>query len=171
MARPGWHLVMIGPVVKVDPNSLPKQPNIHYLGAKSYKELPSYLAGWDAAMLPFAKNDSTRFISPTKTPEYLAGGKPVISTPIRDVVRPYGERGLVWIAEDSTAFVQAGDAALAMNGNRENWLSQVDEFLAENSWDLTWSKMRHLIQTMIRTRNETGVGRATGTAPVFAAGD
>ena len=92
---------MIGPVVKIDPESLPKHPNIHYLGSKKYDELPDYLAGWDIALLLFARNESTRFISPTKTPEYLAAGKPVISTSIRDVVRPYGELKLVEIADTS----------------------------------------------------------------------
>ena len=91
--RPDWHFVMIGPVVKINPDSLPKHPNIHYLGPKKYDELPDYLADWDIALLLFARNESTRFISPTKTPEYLAAGKPVISTSIRDVVRPYGGSG------------------------------------------------------------------------------
>jgi len=87
-ARPDWHLVIIGPVVKIDPAILPHRQNIHYLGPKTYKDLPAYIAGWDA-LLPFARNSSTRFISPTKTPEYLAAGKPVVSTSICDVVRPY----------------------------------------------------------------------------------
>lgn len=170
-ARPDWHLVMIGPVVKVDAGSLPQRPNIHYLGGKSYKDLPSYLGGWDVAMLPFARNDSTRFISPTKTPEYLAGGRPVVSTPIRDVVRPYGDKGLVWIAENVDEFVAAAEAALQMDGDRSDWLQRVDEFLAENSWDLTWTKMRHLIQSMIRARKETATGRATSATPALAVGD
>ena len=106
-ARPDWHLVMIGPVVKIDPASLPRRPNIHYLGSKPYGELPHYLAGWDVALLPFARNEATRFISPTKTPEYMAAGKPVVSTSIQDVVRPYGEQGLVRIADDVPAFVDA----------------------------------------------------------------
>ncbi len=171
VARPNWHLVMIGPVAKIDPQALPKQPNIHYLGSKSYKELPTYLAGWDVAMLPFARNDSTRFVSPTKTPEYLAGGKPVISTPIRDVVHPYGERGLVWIADDAKDFVATVDAALESKDDRADWLRKVDEFLADNSWDLTWSKMRQLIQFMISTRAKEGVDTSAGTTPAFAAGD
>ena len=112
-ARPDWHLVMLGPVVKIDPASLPRRPNIHYLGSKSYDELPHYLAGWDVALLPFARNEATRFISPTKTPEYMAAGKPVVSTSIRDVVRPYGQQGLVRIADDVPAFVDACDAAMA----------------------------------------------------------
>ena len=104
--RPDWNFVMIGPVVKIDPDSLPKHTNIHYLGAKKYDELPDYLAGWDIALLLFARNESTRFISPTKTPEYLAAGKPVISTSIRDVVRPYGELKLVEIADTPDEFIR-----------------------------------------------------------------
>ncbi|HLL25537.1 MAG TPA: glycosyltransferase, partial [Kofleriaceae bacterium] len=111
--RPDLHLVMIGPIVKIDPAMLPRRPNIHYLGGKTYQELPRYLANWDVAMLPFARNDSTRFISPTKTPEYLAAGKPVVSTSIRDVVRPYGEGGLAWIADTAPEMSEAIDQALA----------------------------------------------------------
>src|SRR5690606_1930964 len=89
--RPGWHIVLVGPVVKIDPASLPQRPNLHYLGPKTYEELPQYLAGWDVAIMPFALNESTRFISPTKTPEFIAGGCPVVSTSINDVVRTYGD--------------------------------------------------------------------------------
>src|SRR4028119_1290728 len=103
---------MIGPVVKIDPAVLPRRENIHYLGGKDYKELPAYLAGWDLAMLPFARNESTRFISPTKTPEYLAAGKPVVSTSIRDVVRPYGQEGLVRIADEPAEFIAAVEGLL-----------------------------------------------------------
>lgn len=143
-ARPDWQLVIIGPVVKVDPETLPRRPNIHYLGGKSYSELPNYLAGWDAALLPFAHNESTRFISPTKTPEYLAAGKPVVSTSIRDVVRPYGQEGLVRIADTVEAFVIAIEAALT-DTDREAWLGKVDDFLAHTSWDCTWAQMAQLI--------------------------
>jgi UDP-galactopyranose mutase len=111
-ARPDWHLVFVGPVVKIDEAHLPRAANIHWLGMKSYAELPSYLAGWDVALLPFAKNESTRFISPTKTPEYMAGGKPVVSTSVRDVVRPYGEQKLVRIADDVEGWVKAIDESL-----------------------------------------------------------
>ena len=139
-ARPNWHLVILGPVVKIDPADLPRRDNIHYLGAKKYGELPGYLAGWDVALLPFAQNESTRFISPTKTPEYLAGGKPVVSTPILDVVRPYGELGLVKIADTTEAFVQACEEALTQVTNNAQWLGAVDAFLAQMSWDRTWDK-------------------------------
>lgn len=151
-ARPDWHLVIIGPVVKIDPEILPRHPNIHYLGGKSYQELPSYLAGWDVALLPFARNESTRFISPTKTPEYLAAGKPVVSTSIRDVVRPYGEGGLVHIADTVPEFVAAIAIALDQNQTNPEWLSQVDALLSQTSWDLTWNAMNELIETAIAAK-------------------
>ena len=155
-SRPDWHLVIIGPVAKVDPDALPRQSNIHYLGMKSYAELPAYLAGWDAALLPFAQNRSTRFISPTKTPEYLAGGKPVISTPIRDVVRPYGDQGLVWIADTVSQFVTSIEKALGLNGDKQQWLSRVDKFLSQSSWDHTWMQMKKLIDSSLYKNYETG---------------
>ncbi|HEX8637619.1 MAG TPA: glycosyltransferase family 1 protein, partial [Pyrinomonadaceae bacterium] len=110
--RPDWQFVMIGPVVKIADEDLPRRENIHYLGGRDYKELPQYLAGWDVAIMPFAINDSTKFISPTKTPEYLAAGKPVVSTAIRDVVRPYGDKGLVHIASTAEEFVAACEKAM-----------------------------------------------------------
>jgi UDP-galactopyranose mutase len=149
-ARPDWHLVMVGPVVKIDPATLPRRANIHYLGGKSYQELPSYLAGWDVALLPFARNESTRFISPTKTPEYLAAGCPVVSTSIRDVVRPYGELGLVHIADTPSEFIASIEAA--MNEDAATRLSEVDAFLSQTSWDRTWGRMAELIEDVITAR-------------------
>ena len=142
--RPDWHFIMVGPVVKIQPDSLPKAPNIHYLGGKSYAELPAYLAGWDVAMMPFARNESTKFISPTKTPEYLAAGKPVVSTSIRDVVRPYGESGLARIADSPADFVAAAEYAMKNSG--AEWLAQVDEVLKTMSWNQTWAEMKALIE-------------------------
>jgi glycosyltransferase involved in cell wall biosynthesis len=147
-ARPGWQFVMVGPVVKIDPEMLPKKPNIHYLGGKKYEELPAYLGFWDVALLPFADNESTRFISPTKTPEYLAAGKPVVSTPIRDVVRPYGEQQLVHIAGNASEFEAATEKALAQK-NDTDWLQKVDSFLANISWDQTWENMAALMQASL----------------------
>lgn len=143
-AMPDFHFVMIGPVVKIDPSSLPRHYNIHYLGQKKYKELPSYLSNWDVAILPFAKNDSTKFISPTKTPEYLAAGKPVVSTSIRDVVKPYGENGLVQIADTVTSFADAIRFAMEQR-NDPAWIKKVNDNLRTNSWDITYNKMRKIV--------------------------
>ena len=149
--RPEWNFVMIGPIVKIDPASLPKHSNIHYLGGKKYSELPDYLAGWDIALLLFARNESTRFISPTKTPEYLAAGKPTISTSIRDVVRPYGELKLVEIADTADEFIAAAEKLLTETGKTE-WLNRVDAFLENISWDKTWAEMSDLIDEAIEKR-------------------
>ncbi len=150
-ARRAWQLVMVGPVVKIDPADLPRRENIHYLGPKTYAELPGYLANWDVALLPFACNEATRFISPTKTPEYLAAAKPVVSTPIRDVVRPYGQRGLVYIAADVAAFVAAVEKALSSDPLRSGWLERVDAFLAQTSWDETWTRMMGRVASVLET--------------------
>lgn len=164
--RPDWNLVLIGPVVKVNRQRLPNRPNIHYLGKKAYAALPAYLAGWDVALLPFANNSATRFISPTKTLEYLAGGKPVVSTPIQDVVQPYGETGLVWIGSGAQEFARHVHSALALNGQRDAWLAQVDQLLAQTSWDQTWAEMDHLIQE--RLAQTAADGEAVASPPSAA---
>jgi UDP-galactopyranose mutase len=143
--QPDWHFILIGPVVKIDPATLPRRHNIHYLGSKTYKELPGYLAGWDIALIPFAINESTRYISPTKTPEYLAAGKPVISTPITDVIYPYGEQNFVHIVHNAAELVQKATTELQAT-DKDSWLSRVDEYLANLSWDITWAQMHELIK-------------------------
>ena len=137
--RPDWHFVLIGPVVKIREEDLPQAANLHYLGSKDYSDLPIYLANWDVAILPFARNESTRLISPTKTPEYLAAGKPVVSTPIRDVVTPYGEMGLVEIAGNAAEFVSGIKACL--QPKNPEWQAKVTQFLAGMSWDQTFEGM------------------------------
>ncbi|MBV9158365.1 MAG: glycosyltransferase [Acidobacteriaceae bacterium] len=144
--RPSWQIVLLGPVVKIDPGSLPRAANIHYLGMKDYNDLPAYFSGWDLGMLPFALNESTRFISPTKTPEYLAAGLPVISTPIRDVVTPYGDLGLVGIADSVNNFLEVAESLL-QNPPDATFHDRVDRFISQSSWDNTWSKMNELIET------------------------
>jgi UDP-galactopyranose mutase len=146
--RPQWQLVMVGPTAKVDPARLPRAANVHYLGIKRYDDLPGYMSGWDAAILPFARNAATRYLSPTKTPEYLAAGRPVVSTSVPDVVRPYGERQLVRIADTPDAFVAAIDAALAERTPPPG----TDAFLAGLSWDRTWAAMNHLVEAAVAER-------------------
>lgn len=151
-SRPQWSFVMVGPVVKLDPAELPRADNIHYLGRKDYRDLPEYIAGWDVAMMPFAVNDATRFISPTKTPEYLAAGRPVVSTPITDVVREYGGLDGVFIADGAPAFVEACERALALGRSSGKWLTKVDAFLEKTSWDKTFRKMSMLIEAEVARR-------------------
>jgi UDP-galactopyranose mutase len=157
--RPEWQIIMIGPVVKIDEADLPRLENIHYLGMKDYKDLPKYIAGWDAALMPFALNDSTKFISPTKTPEYLAAGKPVVSTAIRDVARPYGEKNLVAIAKNADEFIAAVEQA--MNENRAEKLVEVDKFLLQTSWEKTYRRMAELISEAIAEKAASSKQRST----------
>ena len=142
--REDWHFVLIGPVAKINEEDLPCQANIHYLGMKNYNDLPLYLAGWDVAIMPFALNESTRYISPTKTPEYLAAGKPVISTPINDVMRQY--HTVVNFAATAEDFIQVAENDIQYD---DLWLYHVDKLLAENSWDKTWARMNELIEEAI----------------------
>ena len=142
--RPNWKIDVIGPVVKIDTSILPKLPNINWAGPCHYANLPERLANWDVGIMPFALNEATRFISPTKTPEFLAAGLPVVSTPIVDVVRGYGEAGLVKIASTAEEFVQEIEAL--SSGSRLDWLRNVDARLATDSWDATWHGMLNNIR-------------------------
>jgi len=156
--RPNWSFVMVGPVVKISEEDLPKRHNIHYLGSKTYDQLPCYLSGWDVALMPFAMNESTQFISPTKTPEYLAGGRPVVSTPIKDVVRHYGALEGVEIASTPEEFVAACEKALELSRDPESgWLAEADLMLSASSWNTTQARMAGLIADVMGTRSVTAL--------------
>ncbi len=165
--RPHWHLMMLGPVIKIESDSLPKANNIHYLGLKQYPELPAYLSGWDIAMLPFALNESTRFISPTKTPEYLAAGLPVVSSPIQDVIHTYGELGFVKIADGVQEFISAIERLLSESLSDE-YFQRVDEFLSRSSWNRTWSEMNKLIEDHL-SRSKLDSSSSQNESSKFAA--
>lgn len=145
--KPEWNFVIIGPVVKISADELPRAKNIHYLGSKDYSELPDYIRHWDIAMNMFALNESTKFISPTKTPEYLCAGLLAISTSITDVVNPYGKLGLVQIADDADTFITKAEKLLTEKNNPER-LKKVDDFLADKSWDDTQKQMELLINNL-----------------------
>jgi UDP-galactopyranose mutase len=129
-ARPDATLAFIGPVAKIDPASLPSEPNIYYGGKQSYDLLPAYMASFDVAIMPFAKNDATRSISPTKTLEYLAARRPVVSTAIADVVSDFGD--IVYVARDALEFVAA--LAVAERGDAEREARGIAR-AAAMSWD------------------------------------
>ena len=150
-ARPEWQIVLVGPVVKIDPATLPQRPNIHYFGQRSYEELPRYLVGWDVCLLPFARNDATRFISPTKTLEYMAAEIPIVSTPITDVAEPYGH--IVYLGGTPEEFLAACDAALAAGPEeRGRRVALMREVLAGTSWDVTVEAMEKLLAAAVTAR-------------------
>ena len=134
--HPEWQIVIVGPVVKINPENLPRRSNIHWLGQQDYADLPRFMAGWDVCLLPFALNDATRFISPTKTLEYMAAGRPSVSTRIRDVAEPYGH--VVEIADTALAFIAACEAVLdepaAQQASRR---AQMQGIVQATSWDAT----------------------------------
>jgi glycosyltransferase involved in cell wall biosynthesis len=155
-ARPQWELELIGPVVKIDPDLLPQNSNITYTGSQSYEDLPGFMADWDIALIPFLLNESTRFISPTKTPEYLAAGLPVVSTPIKDVINPYGNNRLVQIATNAAEFIEEAEYYLSFSAPQRNaWLNRVDQFLELNSWDRTCNNMLARINDVLAQKMQT----------------
>lgn len=151
-SHPEWSVVMVGPIAKIGVDELVRRPNIHYLGPKSYRELPSYVAGWEVGLMPFAMNDATHFISPTKTPEYLAGGIPVVSTPITDVIRQYGAIEGVFIGKTPAEYISACEKALKLKQGGRAWLNAVDTMLADLSWDRIFERMEGLVEDSASTR-------------------
>lgn len=142
--NPAWQVVMVGPVVKIDPASLPQRHNLHWLGMQAYERLPYFCAGWDVCLMPFAQNEATRFISPTKTLEYMAAGKPVVSTPIKDVITLYG--GAVKVAYTPEAFIQACESLL--NASEQERLARAQEMaslVATSSWDRSANSVHALM--------------------------
>ncbi len=145
-ARPEWELVMVGPVVKIDQADLPRRPNIHYMGQQPYDALPQFLAGWDVCLMPFAMNESTKFISPTKVLEYMAAELPIVSTPIHDVKVPYGH--VVAIADTAEKFIAACDAALSMTPEQNaRMVDEMRAIVAGTSWDSTAQQMHAILSS------------------------
>ncbi len=154
--RPNWQLILIGPIVKISPDILPKNGNIHYLGQKDYVLLPAYLSQWKVALIPFYLNKSTQFISPTKTPEYLAAGIPVVSTAIKDVVNPYGLKGLVHIGSNSKDFIMSIEKEL--NGEKDQGREdKINLFLKNISWDKTQASMKRQMKITLKNLKEVSV--------------
>lgn len=167
-ARPQWQFVMVGPIVKIDPATLPQRPNIHYLGGRKYDEIPSYLASWDVCLMPFARNAATKHISPTKVLEYMAAGRPVVSTSIMDVADVYSD--VVYLGDDPNSFKQACEKAIhASPEDREKLYAKMRLILATTSWDLTAEKMNSLMEEAFRLRSDRVMGMPSG--PTIASRD
>ncbi len=166
-AHPEWQIVMVGPVVKIDPGMLPSMHNIHWLGMQTYELLPHLLAGWDICLVPFARNASTRFISPTKTLEYMAGEKPVVSTAIHDVKALYGQA--VEIAETSDAFIRACEDLLSESDDcRRERLQQMRSTVASCSWDHSANSVRTLIEAAWQQAQPAALDVMPGAGSVLA---
>jgi len=166
--RPDWTLTLIGPVAKINRDDLPRRPNIVYYGQQAYDDLPSYLACFDVAFLPFARNAATRFISPTKTLEFLAGEKPVVTTPIDDVIELYGD--VVRIGATPEGFIAAIDALLDESpAARARRVSASQQIVAGSAWDAISQRMLTLMSESISSRHGTismPQGKDAGTTHV-----
>jgi UDP-galactopyranose mutase len=146
--RPDWTLALVGPLAKIGEEDLPQRPNVVRYSKQEYADLPRFLACFDVAMLPFARNEATRFISPTKTLEYMAGGKPIVSTPIKDVVDLYGE--VVSFAETPTQFVAAAEALLAESpADRDRRLGTIRTLLGQHAWNAIAGRMLSLMENAL----------------------
>ncbi|WP_194722758.1 glycosyltransferase family 1 protein [Noviherbaspirillum malthae] len=144
-AHPEWQVVLVGPVVKIDAASLPQRPNIHYMGQQPYTALPQFLAAWDVCLMPFAMNESTRFISPTKSLEYMAAELPIVSTPVKDVVDLHSD--VVEIAVTAPEFIAACERVLAMDSDEKlRRIRQMRDKLSRTSWDVTAMSMHKLLE-------------------------
>jgi len=166
-ARPDWSFVMVGPVVKIAESDLPHAANIHWLGGKDYADLPAYAAGWDVALMPFARNAATDFISPTKTPEYMAAGLPVVSTSIRDVVAAYGHLDAVRIADEPDAFIaQCEELFAAPDSLRAGWQAEARDCLADKSWDGIANGIVRKLENALVTRQVSAIVGSGGNAGV-----
>jgi protoporphyrinogen oxidase/glycosyltransferase involved in cell wall biosynthesis len=168
-AHPEWQVVLAGPVVKIDPERLPRRANIHYLGQQPYSALPDLLAGWDVCLMPFAINEATRFISPTKVLEYMAAQLPIVSTPIADVANPYGH--VVAIASGAREFTAACEAALAVSPEqRRRMVDTMNGIVASTSWDNTAKHMHELLEsTPARSEGKSAQRTAAAHAASHAA--
>lgn len=154
-AHPDWAVVLLGPVARIDPATLPRRANLHAIGPRLDAELPEYAAAWDVCLMPFALHKETRFISPTRSLEYMAARRPIVSTPIVDVAEPYGE--IVYVGEGIEGFVSACERALAAPAaERETRQAHADDVLARTSWDRTVDGMEALLAR--------APGRASGHA-------
>lgn len=151
-ANQKWHVVMVGPVVKIDPAILPKRSNIHWLGSQPYSLLPQIVQGWDVCILPFALNDATKFISPTKTLEYMAAEKPIVSTAIHDVIELYGT--VVKIGNTHQEFIDEIEAFLVEDPvPAAARVVLGKELVKAHSWDETADKVHDAIEAAIAKKS------------------
>lgn len=164
-ARPDWQFVIVGPVVKISPTALPQRENIHYFGQCRYEDLPAYLVGWDVCLLPFALNESTRFISPTKTLEYMAAERPIVSTPITDVAKPYGD--IVYLGNNAETFLAGCERALhAPAREKESRCARMREVLSATSWNKTAQKMNEMLDRLNSSRSVSSLFGSSPLSPL-----
>ena len=150
-ARRDASIVMVGPVVKVDPATLPQATNIHWLGKRDYSTLPGYVKAFSVCLMPFALNDATEYINPTKTLEYMAAAKPIVSTAVADVVRNFTP--VVRVARSHRDFIAL--AAQSAGYPDQALITQGLQKASAAAWDTIVARMRRLITEASETVTPT----------------
>jgi UDP-galactopyranose mutase len=156
---PTWSIALVGPVAKIEESQLPRLPNLHYIGQQPYARLPNFLKGFDVCLMPFAINQATRYISPTKALEYMAAHKPIVSTPVPDVVAAWN--AIVYIASDAASFASVIEKALSETEmERDERVGREERMLARNTWDYIAGEMRRQIEIALqRKRSQEQIRR------------
>jgi glycosyltransferase involved in cell wall biosynthesis len=151
-ARADWHVVMVGPTAKVDPATFPKRDNLHFIGGRPYAQLPALTKGFSVAMMPFALNAATEYINPTKALEYMAAGRPVVSTALDEVRMNFGK--VARIAESHAEFI-AFCAKEADSPSRARIVRGL-KLASENTWEANIARMEsHIYDVLAARRAET----------------
>jgi len=147
-ANRDWSVVMIGPTMKVDEATLPKRPNLHWLGQRSYQQLPAYCKGFDVCLMPFALNESTEFINPTKALEYMASGRMIVSTAVPDVVRNFGT--VIKIAKEHDQFIRL--CREAVERPEPDAIKRGSQMACENTWERIVSRMEEHVEEAFKIK-------------------
>jgi glycosyltransferase involved in cell wall biosynthesis len=152
-----WSVVMIGPTMKVDESTLPKRPNLHWLGQRSYQQLPAYCKGFDVCLMPFALNESTEFINPTKALEYMATGRMIVSTGVPDVIRNFGL--VIKIAKEHDEFIKL--CREAVERSEPEAIKRGSQMARENTWERIVGRMEEHIEEAMKMRRSRRSGSST----------
>lgn len=162
-ADPTWHIAMIGPVCKVDPAQFPQRPNLHWLGGQPYAQLPAFTKGFSVALMPFALNEATEYINPTKALEYMAAGRPVVSTALDEVKSNFSS--VARIAKSHEQFVAL--CRSEVDSPSRTRLARGLRLAAENTWEANVAKMEAHVAAAFVERTETAAATETSSVVPF----
>jgi glycosyltransferase involved in cell wall biosynthesis len=150
-ADPHWHVVMVGPVTKVDPATFPQRPNLHWLGGRPYAELPALTKGFAVALMPFARNAATEYINPTKALEYMAAGRPVVSTALDEVKSNFGN--VARVARTPAEFIACCRREVAAPSRTR--IARGLRLAADNTWEAIVAKLEGHVAESLAAQTST----------------
>ncbi len=147
-ADPDWNIVMVGPMTKIDPAIVPQRPNLHWLGGREYSRLPAYAKGFDVCLMPFARNEATEYINPTKALEYMATARPIVSSDVPDVVSNFSS--VVGIARSHDEFIAL--CRTALQSPDQQAVARGVQMAEDNTWDAIVAKLEAHIDDVLAAR-------------------